>query len=252
MRANLKDLRSALTDEHTMHRAKSIAAFRSFEPSDKAFDKNEHLKALRDENDGYETKCNKSLDSFDEKCMKSVQGEPGEIDGHTDWIIGKMAQHQGVHQKGITKIAKAMCKAAFGEQDEADEKTVEILKEFLAPHMSAQLLPVVAAKIGSKLATETNKKLAETYQNLKAAIAVLEALHGGLADGNGEDSRSDDSKTVDDGSREPRSKPRSTSHSDDEALKAHIQAREIVGGIEAAARKALGDLNAEIRDRSKK
>src|ERR1700722_5196669 len=46
MRENLKDLRDSLHDEHTMHRAKSIAAFRSFDPVEgKAFDKNPHLKA---------------------------------------------------------------------------------------------------------------------------------------------------------------------------------------------------------------
>ena len=48
-----------------------------------------------------------------------------------------------------------------------------------------------------------------------------------------------------------RSKPRTTSRSDD-ALKAHIQAREIVRGIEAVAREALGQLNADIRAHGKK
>lgn len=40
-----------LTDRrHTMHRTKSIACFRDFDPSDnKAFDRKPHLKALRDE-----------------------------------------------------------------------------------------------------------------------------------------------------------------------------------------------------------
>ena len=142
--------------------------------------------------------------------------------------------------------------AAFGEEEQADEKTLDILKEYLAPHIDAQLLPAIAAKIGSKLSSATKDKLGEAHQHMKAAKAVLESLHPGLADGDGEESRSDDSKTVGDGSRENRSKTRSASHSDDGALKAHIQAREIVGGIEAAARKALGDLNAEIRDRSKK
>ena len=46
-------------------------------------------------------------------------------------------------------------------------------------------------------------------------------------------------------------KPRTPSRSD-EALKAHIQAREIMGGIEAVAREALGKFNAEIRSYSKK
>ena len=73
MRENLKDLRDSLHDEHTMHRAKSIAAFRSFDPvEDKAFDKNPHLKALRDAHDAYEAKNNKSLDQFEEKCMKRM------------------------------------------------------------------------------------------------------------------------------------------------------------------------------------
>ena len=149
MRENLKDLRDSLHDEHTMHRAKSIAAFRQFDPvEDKAFDKNPHLKALRDAQDGYEAKNNKSLDQFEEKCMKSVQGNPGEVDDHTDWITGKMEENAQVHKKGVTKIAKAMCKAAFGEEEQADEKTLDILKEYLAPHIPAQLLPAVAAKIG--------------------------------------------------------------------------------------------------------
>jgi hypothetical protein len=252
MRTNLKDLRSSLADEHLMHRSKSIADFRSFEPSDKAFDKNEHLKALRDEHDAYETKCNKSLDTFDEKCMKSVQGEPGEVDGHTDWITGKMETSQNVHKKSVTKIAKAMCKSAYGEEDEADEKTLDILKEFLAPHINANLLPAVAGKIGARLAAENKVKTAEVYTYLKAATAVLEVLHKDLADGNEEESRSDVTpKGNGDGSRENRSRTRSTSRSEDPALKAHLRAREIVGGIEAAARDALGKINADIRERSR-
>jgi hypothetical protein len=252
MRTNLKDLRSALADEHTMHRAKSVAAFRSFEPSDKAFDKNEHLKALRDEHDTYETKCNKSLDSFEEKCMKSVQGEPGEVDGHTDWITGKMETSQNVHKKAVTKIAKAMCKSAFGEEDDADEKTLEIIKEFLTPHINANLLPAVVGKIGARLAAEDQKKTAEVYEHLKAALAVLERLQGGLADDREEVSRSDEALSLGEGSREPRSRTRTTSRSEDPALKAHLQAREIVGGIEAVAREGLGKLNADIRARSRK
>lgn len=252
MRENLKDLRDSLHDEHTMHRAKSIASFRSFDPvEDKAFDKNPHLKALRDAHDAYEAKNNKSLDQFEEKCMKSIQGAPGETDDHTDWITSKMEENGQIHKKGVVKIAKAMCKAAFGEEEQADEKTLDILKEYLAPHVPSELLPAVAAKIGSKLSSATKERLGEAHQHLKAAKAVLESLHPGLADGNEEESRSDDSKTVDNGSRVDRSKTRTTSRSDD-ALKAHIQAREIVGGIEAVAREALGQLNAEIRTHGKK
>jgi hypothetical protein len=93
MRANLKDLRSALADEHMMHRSKSIATFRGFDPSDKAFDKGEHLKTLRGEHDAYDAKCEKSLDSFEEKCMKSVQDGDGSIDQPSDWIAGRTEAH---------------------------------------------------------------------------------------------------------------------------------------------------------------
>ena len=156
----LKELRASMQDEHTMHRAKSIASFRSFDPAeDKAFDKNPHLKALRDAHDAYEAKCNKSLDQFEEKCMKSVQGNPGEVDDHTDWITGKMERTPEVHKKAVTKIAKAMCKAAFGEEEQADEKTLDILKEYLAPHVRpAELLPAVAAKIGSQTVSRHERK----------------------------------------------------------------------------------------------
>jgi hypothetical protein len=252
MREHLKDLRSALADEHTMHRAKSIACFRSFEPSnEKAFDRKEHLKALRGEHDGYEGKNTKALDEFEEKCMKSVQGAPGEHDEHTDWITTKMVDSQRVHKKAVTKIAKAMCKDAFGEEDQADEKTLDILNEYIAPHLDPQIRSAVIAKAGARLSAATKEKLGEAHEHLKAAKAVLEALHGGLADDREEESGSDGGKAIDDASREIGSRPRSTSRSDD-ALKAHIQAREIVGGIEAVARDALGRLNAEVRAHSRK
>src|SRR5277367_75797 len=252
MRENLKDLRDSLHDEHTMHRAKSIAAFRSFDPvEDKAFDKNPHLKALRDAHDAYEAKNNKALDQFEEKCMKSVQGNPGEVDDHTDWVTGKMEENGQIHKKGVVKIAKAMCKAAFGEEEQADEKTLDILKEYLAPHVPSELLPAVAAKIGSKLSSATKEKLGEAHQHLKAAKAVLESLHPGLADGNEEESRSDDSKTVDNGSRETRSTPRTTPRADNE-LNTHLRTRETLRGIEAVVRENLGQINADIRAHGRK
>ena len=229
MRTNLKDLRSALADEHTMHRAKSVAAFRSFEPSDKAFDKNEHLKALRDEHDTYETKCNKSLDSFEEKCMKSVQGEPGEVDGHTDWITGKMETSQNVHKKAVTKIAKAMCKSAFGEDDEADEKTLEIIKEILTPHINANLLPAVASKIGSRLAAESKTKTGEVYEHLKAATAIVAALHGALGNDEGEESRSDGVQTPAPAPTRQRSRPTEVQNRDDELNAHHVRQRDSAG-----------------------
>ena len=42
---------------------------------DKAFNKKEHLKALRDEHDGYESRNTKALDEFEERAMKTVQGD---------------------------------------------------------------------------------------------------------------------------------------------------------------------------------
>ena len=143
MRESIKDLRDALRDEHAMHRAKAVACFREFDPSEnKAFDKKEHLKSLRGAHDEYETKCNKSVDDFEERCMKSVQGGPDTVDEHTDWATGLMEVHQRAHKKTVTKLAKKMCREAFGEEDQADEKTVEILKEYLAPHVPTQLLGV--------------------------------------------------------------------------------------------------------------
>jgi hypothetical protein len=241
MRTNLKDLRSALADEHTMHRAKSVADFRGFDPSDKAFDRNEHLKTLRNEHDTYETKCNKSLDSFEEKCMKSVQGEPGEVDGHTDWITGKMETSQNVHKKAVTKIAKAMCKSAFGEQDEADEKTLDILKEILSPHINANLLPAVTGKIGARLAAENKAKTAEVYEHLKAAIAIVAALHGALGNDEGEESRSDGVQAPAPAPTRQRSRP--TESHDDDDLKNHMDAREIVREITTVAQRGLTELN---------
>jgi hypothetical protein len=252
MRTNLKDLRSALADEHTMHRAKSIAAFRSFEPSDKSFNKDEHLKALRDQHDTYEAKCNKSLDSFDEKCMKSVQGEPGEVDGHTDWITGKMETHQNVHQKAVTKIAKSMCKSAFGEEDEADEKTLEIIKEFLAPHVDMQLLPAVAGKLGAKLVALNREKLGEAHQQMKAAIAIVAALHGGLGNDDGEESRSVEG--VEPSVTAPltqRSRPTGAATTDDD-LNGHLFAREVLREVTTAATSGLEKLNKELKGRQSK
>jgi hypothetical protein len=241
MRTNLKDLRSALADEHTMHRANSVSAFRGFDPSDKAFSKDEHLKAVRDQHDTYDTKCDKSLDTFEEKCMKSVQGEPGEVDGHTDWITGKMETHQNVHQKAVSKIAKSMCKSAYGEEDEADEKAIEILKEFLSPHIDAQLLPAITGKIGSKLAALTKAQIAEAYQHMKAATAIVAALHGGLGNDEGEESRSDGVETPASAPTRQRSRPAEV-RVDDE-LNGHLFNREVLREIATVAQRGLETLN---------
>ncbi len=246
---NLKDLRVLLQDEHTMHRAKSVAALRAFDPSeDKAFDKTPHLKALRGTHDNYEAKSTEALNDFEEKAAKC---DTDELEDQIDLFTGKMEANQNAHKKSVVKIAKGMCKAAFGEEDQADEKTIAILTEYLAPHIDKAILPAIIAKVGARISAESKKKIAEAHTHLKAAQSVLEALHGALADGNEEEGGSDDAKHVDDRPRDNGSRPRTPSHSD-EALKAHIQAREIMGGIEAVAREALGRLNADIRAYSKK
>jgi hypothetical protein len=239
MRDDLKDLGSALADEHGMHRAKSVAAFRSFNPTDKAFDKNDHLDALRGEHDAYDTKCNKAFDSFAEKCMKAVQSG-NSTDEHSDWMAGKMEGAQNVHRKAVAKITKAMCKEAYGEEDPADEKTLEILKEFLAPHIDAQLLPVITGKIGSKLATESNNKLGEAHQHLKAAIAIVERLGKGLGNDEGEEGRSADDMSESAPTKQ-RSRPTEGVRQKDE-LEAHLLAKDILRGVTTAAQEGLTKL----------
>jgi hypothetical protein len=250
MRENLKDFRDGLRDEHNMHRAKSVASFRSFDPSEgKAFDKNTHLKALRDAHDDYEGKNNKSLDEFEERCVKSVQGEPGEVDGHTDWITGKMEDNQRGHKKAVVKIAKAMCKAAFGEEDEPDVKTLEILKEFLTPHVDPQILTALTTKIGARMSAESKNKLGEAHEHLKAATAVVEALHGGLRDSDGEDGRSDgDNKSSATAPEKQRSRTAGVSATGE--LDAHMLGKEVLRGITTAASAALERIKAEERNKS--
>src|SRR5437588_1290134 len=160
-----------------MHRAKSIAGFRGFDPAeDKEFDKNPHLKALRDGHDAYEQKCTKSIDDFEEKCTKSVESDHGSADENIQSLTDSMDGNLRAHKKAVVKIAKGMCKAAFGEEDQPDEKTLEILKEFLTPHIDAMILPAVVGKIGTRRAAERRKKLGEAHELLKAASTVLGEL----------------------------------------------------------------------------
>jgi phage head maturation protease len=240
----LKELHASMQDEQTMHRAKSIASFRGFDPAeDKAFDKAPHLNALRGAHDTYEEKCTKALNDFEEKCMK---GEPEAIADHTDSFAGALEGAQKSHKKAVVKIAKAMCRSAFGEEDQADEKTIAILNEYLAPHIDKQILPAIVAKVGAKLSAQTKEQIVAAHSHLKAAQSVLEDLHGGLADGNDEEGRSDEGKTLDDGRRENRSKSRAPSHVDP-ALRAHVEAREILREVESTIREGLKNFNFEIR-----
>jgi len=243
----LKDLRDVLRDEQTMHRARSIACFRDFSPAeDKAFDTKSYLKTVREAHEAYETATGKIVDEFEAKLAS------GERDEHFDWLSEKLDEAGRAHKKAITKTAKTMCKAVFGEDEPADEEVLNILNNHLKTFVPEPLQRAVFQKVGAQISAATKKKLGEAHEHLKAASAVLEALHPGLADGDGEESRSNDAeKSAPSAPVKPRSKPRPSSRSD-EALKAHLQAREIVGGIEAAARAALSTINAEVRARSKK
>jgi hypothetical protein len=119
----IDEFRAMLSDEHGMHKSKMIDLFKTFTPPEdkKAFDKSGHLKKLREAHDGYSDKTYKSVDKFSEK-MKTVEGAEGEIDSHIGWIVGKIAEHHDEHQSSVMKIASAMCKSAFGETDDTDEK----------------------------------------------------------------------------------------------------------------------------------
>jgi hypothetical protein len=238
-RAALKDLRSSLADEHTMHRAKTIAAFRSFDPSDaKAFDKKPHLKALRDEHDAYEEKCDKAVDGLEERCMKAAKDED-----QTDGFEKALDTAQRGHKKAVTKIAKAMCKAAFGDEDAPDEKTLAILKEFLAPHIDPQMLNALTTKLGARISAASKEKLGEAHEHLKAATAIVEALHGGLGNDEGEESRSGDEEKS---QSQPapatqRSRPSESRGKDD--LNDFLLGRDIVREIHAVTQRGLEQYN---------
>jgi hypothetical protein len=224
-----KELRESVKDEHTTHRAKSLANFKTFTPGDeKAFDRNPHLKALRDELDAYEVKSTKALDEYEEKS-------------DTD-IAEKMDATQRSHKRAVNKISKSMCKAAFGEEDEPDEKTVEIIKEFLAPHVDPQLLTALTAKIASKITSENTKKLGEAHSHMKTAMSVLESLSKALGDGSGEIE-----PAVVEAPAITRSNPVKVAPVKEDGLDAHLFARDLLRGITTAATDGLKNINEEIR-----
>ena len=243
MRESMKDLRDSLRDEHNMHRANTVKCFRSFEPTeDKAFDKKEHLKTLRDEHDSYETKCEKATDDFDEKCMKAVQdGESTE--GHTDNFSDALDRNHLNHKKAVTRIANKMCKDAFGEEDRADEKTLEILKEHLSAYVPEEMQAAVFQKTGARISAATKEKLGEAHEHLKAASAIVKAIHGGLGDDDGEEGRSADDKS-EPAPRKQRSRPTEVAANEDinDFLFGRTLAKEIVSvaqrGLEHYNKKA--------------
>ncbi len=234
----MKDLRDAVRDEHDMHRAKSIANFRSFnEAEEGSFDKKPHLKTLREAHDEYEARNNKLLDEFEEKCTKNAS----ERDDHIDWLSEKMEESQRTHKKAIIKSAKIMCKAAFGEEEQADEKVVEILKTFLSPYVPEQMQTAVFMKVGARISAASKEKLGEAHQHMKAATAIVEALHGALENDDGEEDSSDTGKTVATVPRKQRSRPTEDIRQKEE-LDAHLLTRDILRGITTAAQEGLKTL----------
>jgi hypothetical protein len=244
----VKDVRASMSDEHTMHRAKTIACFRAFNPAeDKAFDKNEHLKSLRGEHDTYEQKCMNALDEFEKKSTKTVQGDEGHDNDFTEWITGKMDTLQRAHKKAITKIAKGMCKEAFGEEDQADEKVLEILREHLASFVPEPLQRAVFQKVGARISSATKEKLGEAHQHMKAATAIVEALHGALGNDDGEESRSSDEGKTQLQPAPARKRSRPAEVVRDDELNAHLLTKDILRGITTAAQRGLEKLNKEGR-----
>jgi hypothetical protein len=233
---SFKDIRASINDEQTMHRAKSIANFKNFKAGDeKAFDRNPHLKALREEHDTYEAKCEKALDEHEDAVTKSAENAK-------ETLTEKMETVQRSHKRAVNKIAKGMCKEAFGEDEEPDEKTVEILKEYLAPHIDPQFLTALTGKIASRITSETTKKLGEAHQHLKAATAVLESLSKSLGDGSGEEK-----PAVDEAPAIQRSTPARVAPVKDNELEAHIFARDLLRGITTAATGGLKEINEALR-----
>jgi hypothetical protein len=128
---------------------------------------------------------------------------------------------------------------------------VEILKEFLAPHVDDQLLTALTGKIASRITAETTKKLGEAHQYLKAATTVLESLSKALGDGGGEEKPAEG---VEPAPAIKRSAPVRSAPVTDDGLSAHLRTRELLRGITTVATEGLKTINEEIRanGRSKK
>jgi hypothetical protein len=251
VRENLKDLRDAFGDEYNMHRAKSAACMRAFDPAEnKSFDKKQHLKALRTEHDAYEARLTKALDAFEDLCLKAVG--PDALDEVADATVKLLETLGRAHKKSLTKIAKGMSRDAFGEEEQVVEEMVAILKEYLAPHVDPQILSAVALKVGARISATTKERLREAHEHLKAASAVVEALHGNLGDGDGEEGRGDDDqKSATKAPEKQRSRPARAASAKDTELDAHLFAREILRGVTTAATAGLTEINEKLRANSR-
>jgi phage head maturation protease len=240
VREAMKDVRDAVRDEHNMHRAKSISCFRSFTASqENVFDKKAHLNSLRDAHDAYEAKNTKALEDFEARGLKATRET---LDEQLDVLAGVFESNQRAHKKSITRLAKAMCKDAFGEEEAADEQVLDSLKTFLTPYVPEPMQRAVFMKVGARISAVTKEKLGEAHEHLNAASAIVKALHGGLGDDDGEESRSDgDEKSAPaPAPKKQRSRP-SEAHKDE--LNDFLFAKELVRDITTAAQRGLETLN---------
>ena len=157
----MKALKSALSDEHDMHRSKNVECFRSFVPpkEKKDFEIEKHLKTLKAEHKTYGVATGKSFDEFMEK-MKTVVGDQGgeddsdadDADSHTDWITAKMIAHQADHRANVKTIAKDM--ATFqGAGETTEERSLKAQLESVFA-----LLKEIGEKIDAKDAGEEGEE----------------------------------------------------------------------------------------------
>ena len=150
----MKALKSALSDEHDMHRSKNVECFRSFVPpkEKKDFEIEKHLKALKAEHKCYGVATGKSFDEFEEK-MKTVVGDGNEANSHTDWITAKMIGHQADHRANVQTIAKDM--ATFEGAGETTEERSAIKRQL---ESIAALLKEIGDKLNAKDAGEEDEE----------------------------------------------------------------------------------------------
>ena len=136
---------------------------------------------------------------------------------------------------------------SYAEHEKTGESDAEENAEGQAQKQTIVAMVKEIRKTGAKLSGETKEKLGEAHKHIKAAKAVLEALHGGLTDGDGEEKPADgDDKKI---ARDPANKrsSRASRTPADKDLNDRIALRAAVRGIEAATRDVLAKLNNSLK-----
>lgn len=126
---------------------------------------------------------------------------------------------------------------------------LEILKEHMAPFVPEAMQRAVFQKVGARISAATREKLSEAHQHMKAATAIVEALHGDLGNDDGEEDRSDSEKSEATAPKTQRSRP-AESHARDD-LNNFLASREIVREFATLAQKRLTDLNKKAKDKTR-